>query len=288
MAEPVSRPRAAVILAAGKGERMKSPMPKVLHKVGGRAMLDHAIDTALALGCERVVVVAGAHAPEVAAHVRARLGEGAMAVQDPPLGTGHAVLAAKPALAGFNGDIVVTYADVPLLRAASVEPLFDLPPGRRPGGAGLRGSRSGGLWPHDPGGRGGLDRIVEAKDASPEELLITACNSGVLAADANFCFGCLSASTTTTPRASTISPRWSGREERGAPRARRHRRGGRTCRREFPGRAGGGGVAFQPRRRAQLMAQGVTMTAPETVHLAWDTQIGRGPWSSPSWSSHPA
>ena len=96
---------------------MKSPKPKVLHRVGGRAMIDHAIDTAQALGCERIVVVVGAHSPAVAAHVAARLGEAAIAVQDPPLGTGHAVLAARGALAGFFGDVVVTYADVPLLTA---------------------------------------------------------------------------------------------------------------------------------------------------------------------------
>jgi bifunctional UDP-N-acetylglucosamine pyrophosphorylase/glucosamine-1-phosphate N-acetyltransferase len=67
--------RAAVILAAGQGTRMKSPTPKVLHPVGGRAMLDRAIDAALELGCDRIVVVVGAHSPAVRAHVAARLGE---------------------------------------------------------------------------------------------------------------------------------------------------------------------------------------------------------------------
>jgi CTP:molybdopterin cytidylyltransferase MocA len=95
--------RAAVILAAGQGTRMKSPLPKVLHPVGGRAMLDHAIDAVQAAGCERVVVVVGAHAPEVGRAVAARLGPEATAVQDPPLGTAHAVLAAAEALAGVRG-----------------------------------------------------------------------------------------------------------------------------------------------------------------------------------------
>jgi UTP-glucose-1-phosphate uridylyltransferase len=75
-------PRAAIILAAGQGTRMKSPLPKVLHPVGGRAMLDHAIDAAEALGCERIVVVVGDHSPEVRAHVVKRLGETAVAVRD--------------------------------------------------------------------------------------------------------------------------------------------------------------------------------------------------------------
>src|SRR5258708_20250291 len=84
MAESVLRPRAAVILAAGKGERMKSPVPKVLHPVGGRTMLDHAIDTALDLGCERVVVVAGAPPPPGAGHLRGRLGGGGRGTPHPP------------------------------------------------------------------------------------------------------------------------------------------------------------------------------------------------------------
>jgi bifunctional UDP-N-acetylglucosamine pyrophosphorylase/glucosamine-1-phosphate N-acetyltransferase len=121
-----TRARAAVILAAGQGTRMKSPTPKVLHKVGGRTLLDHAIDTAQALGCERIVVVVGAHSPQVGEHARKRLGEGATVLQDPPQGTGHAVLAAKAALADFDGDVVVTYADCPLLSAPTIEPLFDL------------------------------------------------------------------------------------------------------------------------------------------------------------------
>src|SRR5579862_1407688 len=98
--------RAAVILAAGQGTRMKSPIPKVLHKVGGRALIDHAIDAAEGAGCDRIVVVVGSGSPAVAAHVEARLGKGTTAVQDPPLGTGHAVLAAKDALANFAGDII--------------------------------------------------------------------------------------------------------------------------------------------------------------------------------------
>ena len=82
--------RAAVILAAGQGTRMKSPTPKVLHAVGGRTLLDHAIDAVQGAGCERIVVVIGKDAAAVRAHVAARLGEGAVAVQDPPLEIGRA------------------------------------------------------------------------------------------------------------------------------------------------------------------------------------------------------
>src|SRR3569832_1233167 len=106
-------PRAAVILAAGPGTRLKSPLPKVLHPVGGRAMLDRAIDAAERLGCERIVVVVGTHSPSVGEHVVKRLNEASVAIQDRPMGTGHAVLAAKDALAGFEGDVQNTNTDEP-------------------------------------------------------------------------------------------------------------------------------------------------------------------------------
>src|SRR4051812_28087122 len=86
--------RAAVILAAGQGTRMKSPLPKVLHKVGGRSQLDRMIDTVLASGCDRIVVVVGNHSPAVRQAVEKRLGAAAVAVQDPPPGPPPAVLAA--------------------------------------------------------------------------------------------------------------------------------------------------------------------------------------------------
>src|SRR5580658_7954855 len=174
--------RAAVILAAGQGTRMRSPTPKVLHQVGRRALIDHAIDAALEAGCARAVVVIGAGADLVRAHVEARLGPGSTVVQDPPLGTAHALLAARPALADFQGDVVVTYADG-LLPAGALQPLFAL----REAGAdvavlGFRTDAPAAFGRLVVGEGDALERIVEARDASPAELAITACNSGILAA----------------------------------------------------------------------------------------------------------
>ena len=178
------RPRAAVILAAGQGTRMKSPTPKVLHKLAGRTLLDHAIDAAQGLGCERIVVVVGAHSPQVGESVRKRLGPHATVVQDPPLGTGHAVLAAKEALADFEGDVVVTYADCPLTTAPVIAPLFDL----ISNGAHVAVL---GFEAQNPTGYGRLIlapghvllRIVEEKEADLATKQVKHCNSGVLAAD---------------------------------------------------------------------------------------------------------
>jgi len=270
--------RAAVILAAGRGERMKSPTPKVLHPVGGRAMIDHAIDTALALGCERIVVVVGDHSPAVRAHVAARLGEGALAVQDPPLGTGHAVLAAKGALAGFEGDVVVTYADVPLLTPTTLEAVFELR--AQDEGLAVLGFEAG-----DPGAYGrllmlsdtGLARIVEAKDASVEELAIRLCNSGVIAADAGLLFSLLGQVGNANAKGEYYLTDVVGLAVEAAHQVSV----------TFTDEAEVAGVnsqadlaavevAFQAGRRTELMAAGVTMIAPHTVHLAWDTKIAGG------------
>ncbi|MFN9925790.1 MAG: NTP transferase domain-containing protein, partial [Phenylobacterium sp.] len=113
-------------MAAGQGTRMKSPLPKVLHKAGGRALLDRVIDAVETAGATRVHVVVGNHSPGVRALVEARLGAQAVVVQEPPLGTGQAVLAAKDALADFDGEVLVVNGDCPLLTAADLAPLVSL------------------------------------------------------------------------------------------------------------------------------------------------------------------
>ena len=270
--------RAAVILAAGQGTRMKSPLPKVLHPVGGCAMLDHAIDAAEALGCERIVVVVGTHSPVVGERVRARLGEAAVAVQDPPLGTGHAVLAAREALAGFDGDVVVSYADCPLLQAADIAPLFDL----RAAGAevavlGFQAADPGAYGRLVMGPGGTLEKIVEAKDASDAELQIAACNSGVLAASAARLFELLDRVGNANAKGEYYLT-----DVVGLARA-----AGLSAQAVLASEEAVMGVnsqaelaqaeaIFQRRRRDGLMAAGVRMPAPDTVHLAYDTRIGAG------------
>jgi bifunctional UDP-N-acetylglucosamine pyrophosphorylase/glucosamine-1-phosphate N-acetyltransferase len=278
MNAPSPATRAAVILAAGKGERMRSTLPKVLHPVAGRALVDHAIDAALAAGCERIVVVVGEHAPAVRDHVAARLGEAALAVQDPPLGTGHAVLAAKGALGDFAGDILVTYADVPLLGAEDMAGLFVL----RDAGADLAVLGFEAKTP-DPYGRlvigpgGGLERIVEAKDASPRELAINLCNSGVLLAPADLLWALLA-----DVGCANAKGEYYLTDVVGLAVAR-----GRRVEVALAGEAQVAGVnsqaelaaaeaAFQIRARSALMAGGVSLSAPDTVHLAWDTRIEPG------------
>ena len=113
--ETPSRQRAAVILAAGKGTRMKSDLPKVMHKVAGRPMVDWSIALARQVGCERIVVVAHPSQKVLIDHVGPQLGEQSIAFQDPPMGTGHAVRCAEDALAGFDGDLRWFYMETALL-----------------------------------------------------------------------------------------------------------------------------------------------------------------------------
>ena len=271
--QPAHR-RAAVILAAGQGTRMKSALPKVLHPVGGRAMLDHAIDAAEALGCERIVVVVGAHSPAVRDHVVKRLGEDAIAVQDPPLGTGHAVRAAEAVLGDFVGQVVITYGDVPLLRAADIEPVF----------AAQDGVTVIGFEARDPGAYGrlvmdgdALAAITEAREASPEVLALTACNSGVMAAPVGLLFELLAEVRDDNANGEFyLTDVVELARKRGAP-----------TRAVFAGEDAVMGVnaqgelavaeaLFQKARREAFLAAGVTMPAPDTVHFAFDTEVGGG------------
>jgi bifunctional UDP-N-acetylglucosamine pyrophosphorylase/glucosamine-1-phosphate N-acetyltransferase len=273
----VTQPRAAVILAAGQGTRMKSALPKVLHRLAGRTLIDHAIDAVQGLGCERTVVVVGAHSPEVRAHVAARLGEDAIAVQDPPRGTGHAVLAAKSALADFAGDVVVTYGDHPLFTADVIAPLFDL----RGAGADMAVL---GFEPADAAryGRlvlngGALEKIIEAADATPAQLAIRACNTGVLAAPASLLFELLGRVGNDNAKGEYYLTDVVGLANAAGRRVHvAFAPEERTLGVNSQGELAAAEAAFQRRRRSQLMDEGVTMVAPDTVYLAWDTAIAPG------------
>ena len=273
-----SPPRAAVILAAGQGTRMKSPLPKVLHKVAGRTMLDAAIDAAQALGCARIVVVVGASSPAVRARVIARLGEGAVAVQDPPLGTAHAVLAAREALAGFEGDILVTNADSPLMSAADLEPLFAL---RRAGAdlamLGFEPAEVGTLGRMITAADGRVLRIVEARDATEADKAVRGCYAGMLAAPARQLFAWLAKVGNANAKAEyylteivTIA-----NAEGAAVRACYGLERAMTPADTQAQLAIAEGM-FQAEARARMLADGVAMPGPETVFFSYDTKVAGG------------
>lgn len=174
----MSEPTCVVILAAGKGTRMKSELPKVLHAVDGRPMIAWALDAVRGLRPARVVAVVGHGAPQV----QAVLGEDVESVlQQPQLGTGHAVQVALPALAGFEGDVLVCYGDMPLLSTATLGRIRD--ERRRTGAAAavltavLDPPPAYGRIVRDAAGR--FERIVEDRDCTPEQRRLTEVNIAV-------------------------------------------------------------------------------------------------------------
>lgn len=270
--------RAAVILAAGQGTRMKSPLPKVLHKVGGRALLDRVIDTVEAIGCERIVVVVGNHSPEVRALVERRLGPDAIAVQDPPLGTGHAVQAAEAALAGFEGEVIVTNADCPLLTPPDLEPLFHL----RAEGVGLALL---GFEPVDPllygrlirGADGHVLRIVEPSQLDEGQQQVRACYAGMLAADKTTLFAWLARVTNDNPKGEYFLTGVVEQAVADAVLVKAHiAPEAAVMGTDTQTQLSAAEAIFQHRQRTRFLAEGVAMPAPETVHFSWDTEIAPG------------
>ncbi|WP_044560321.1 NTP transferase domain-containing protein, partial [Azospirillum sp. B4] len=173
---------ACIVLAAGKGTRMKSDLPKVLHPIANEPMVAHVLRAAAALNPERVIVVVGPGQESVAKAVAPH----ATVLQPNQLGTADAVKAARAGLGDFDGDVLVLFGDTPLVRPETLSLLVEA---RR--GAGNPAVAVLGMRPDDPKayGRlvqdadGGLIRIVEYLDATPEERAIGLCNAGLMAFD---------------------------------------------------------------------------------------------------------
>jgi bifunctional UDP-N-acetylglucosamine pyrophosphorylase/glucosamine-1-phosphate N-acetyltransferase len=194
--------RVAVVLAAGKGTRMRSELPKVLHRAAGRPLLAWVLDAARAAGCERILVVVG-HGSE---RVRAEIGGGDITwvVQEPQRGTGHALTQVEGQIAG-PARLLVLSGDVPLVSAATLERLAaaaaagwgamavaDLAdPGSLGRVVARAADRRNGPGGEEPGEL--LERIVEAADATPAELALRTVNAGLYALPAPEVFSYLAA-----------------------------------------------------------------------------------------------
>ena len=187
-------PLAAIVLAAGKGTRMKSQTAKVLHEIVGRPLAYFPVKRALEIGASPVVVVVGHQAEAVEAAVAAAL-PGApirFAVQREQLGTAHAVLAAKDALRGYDGPIAILSGDTPLLQAATLEAVVRARGSAALALATMRLASPGGYGRIVHDARGRPDRIVEEKDATEAERRIDEVNAGLYCASAAFLWEALS------------------------------------------------------------------------------------------------
>ena len=268
---------AAVVLAAGQGTRMKSALPKVLHPIAGRPMLAQLWATLDALEPKpiRRVLVLGKGMDVVA-----KAAPGAViAVQDPPKGTGHAVLSAKAALQGFDGDVLVLSGDAPLITPATLQAAL----------AARRAASSPavvvvGFRPADPtgygrllqGADGGLEAIVEHRDATPEQREVGLCNSALMAIDGRVLFDLLA-----ELRPNNAQGEYYMTDVVGIAR----RRGLRCAVIEADAEEVMGinsrdqlaeaEAVLQRRLRLAAMQGGVTMRDPASVHLCHDTRFGR-------------
>ena len=275
MAKEPSMSIALIILAAGKGTRMKSDLPKVLHEIGGAPMLVHAVQAGRTLDPDRTVVVAGHGADAVAAAMRDHDDTVRIVLQEDQLGTAHAVAQARPELAGFEGDALVLYGDTPFIRPETLRRMAEA---RRAHDIVVLGFEAA-----DPGryGRlvvenGALTRIVEFNDATPTEQAITLCNSGVVMAPAPVLFDLIDAVGN-----DNAAGEYYLTDIVGLARARGLSATAVTCAEsETMGinsrtELSVAEAAFQARRRAEAMENGVTLIAPDTVHFAHDTYLGR-------------
>ncbi|MEQ8745394.1 bifunctional UDP-N-acetylglucosamine diphosphorylase/glucosamine-1-phosphate N-acetyltransferase GlmU [Pyruvatibacter sp.] len=268
-----SRPFAVIILAAGKGTRMRSDIPKVLHKIAGKTVLGHAASAPQALDPAHLVIVVGPGMEHVVEGVPGAIA----AIQTERLGTAHAVLAARDALAGFDGNLMILNGDVPLIRT---DTLRDLQHGLDGGAAvSVLGFECSG--PHAYGRlivdeAGALDRIVENKDATAAEKTATLCNSNAIFMDGAHAWDILSAIDNDNAQGEYYLPdvvkvaraRGLACSFAVAPEDEVH---GINSRSELA-RAEG---LLQARLRARAMDEGATLIAPDTVFFSHDTQLGR-------------
>ncbi len=272
----MSRSCLAIILAAGESTRMKSSMSKVLHPVAGRPMIAHVMATIAASGIADVALVVGRDAEKVAKAASVAGVDVTPFVQTERLGTGHAVLAAREAIFRGYDDILVAYGDVPLITAAPLIAAREaLAKGNDVAVIGFHTDRPTGY------GRllvenGELVAIREEKDASEEERAVTWCNSGLMAIDGKKALDLLS-------RIGNANAKGEYYLTDIVEIARAL--GGRTVAVDAPeaeltgcnNRAELAAIErlWQERRRHELMISGVSMIAPETVFLSYDTVIGQ-------------
>jgi len=272
-----SRPFAAIILAAGKGTRMKSDLHKVLHPIAGRPMIEHLLAGIETLGAARTVVVVGNQREQLETALAGRGID--FAVQEPQLGTAHAVLQARTALEGFDGDVLLLSGDVPFVRPETMRQMLaalNAPSAPAAVVLGFRPEDSAAYGRIVAAVDGRIEKMVEHKDASEEERSVGLCNSNLFAVRAADLWPLLDRVGNDNAQGEYYLPdivmvaAADGRPslviEGEAAEAI-----GPNSRAEFAAAE----LLWQSRRRREAMAAGASLIAPETVWFAFDTKIGR-------------
>jgi bifunctional UDP-N-acetylglucosamine pyrophosphorylase/glucosamine-1-phosphate N-acetyltransferase len=271
----MSQSLAVIVLAAGKGTRMKSDLHKVLHPIAGHPMLLHLLGAIGEVGVARTVIVAGDRREQIEAALAGTGSE--VVVQEPQLGTAHAALQAKAALADFSGLVLVCFGDVPFLAAGTVRRLCDaLSSGAKVAVLGFRPDVTAAygriIADHD----GTVRKMVEHKDASHDERAVNLCNSGVIVAQSDDMWRLLEAVGNDNTAGEYYLPDVATNAIAEGARVVVVE----TDETEVMGINSRAELAeaearWQQRRRRQAMDDGASLIAPETVWFAFDTKLGR-------------
>ena len=272
-----SQPLLAIVLGAGKGSRMKSARPKVLHQVAGLSMLGHVLRTIETAGADRVAVVIGPDMEPVAAEARKHAAGAEVSLQAQQLGTGDAVKAARASIAAHQGHVIVLFADTPLFRPETLTAVRQaLDAGAHVAVVGFQAADPTNYGRLVKGSDGQLAAIREHKDACEAERRITLCNAGVMGFrsahmleildaigndNANREFYLTDAVAIARAKGLTIGVIVCAEDEVLGVNSR--------------DQLAEAEAIWQRRRRRQVMLDGATLIAPETVWFSFDTVIGR-------------
>jgi bifunctional UDP-N-acetylglucosamine pyrophosphorylase/glucosamine-1-phosphate N-acetyltransferase len=265
-----------VILAAGKGTRMKSERPKVLHPIAGRTLVDRVIETASALEPTTVTLVIGHAADQVRAHLAHRPGV-SFVTQEPQLGTGHALMQAEPLLRGRTGTVVLLSGDVPLLTSATLQGLVDTHAQANAAATVLTAHVE---RPYGYGriirNRGTISRIVEERDATPAQREIHEINSGIYAFDLEPLFPALASVTSGNAQGEYYLPDLIGIYRRKKRTVMTYTIQDATEIRGINSRTELAEVSTMVRQQKneELMAAGVTLIDPATTYIDSDVDVG--------------
>ena len=267
----------AVILAAGKGTRMKSAQPKVLHRIAGAPMIAHVLDTAHAAGIGKIALVVGPGMDNVAQAATALDQKLQVFVQPEQQGTADAVKAARGSLEDFAGHVLILYGDTPLLRPETLKAVAgELEAGADIVVIGFEAANPTGYGRLLLDDRGRLMAIREEKDASDQERALTLCNSGIVGfRSAKTLLGLLGRIGKNNAKGEysltdAVALAAGDRLEARIALSRGAEVLGINSRAELAEAE----AAMQQRLRARVMAGGATLIAPETVFLSHDTKIG--------------
>ena len=264
-----------IILAAGKGTRMESDLPKVLHHLAGAPMLLHVMKSSATLEPERLVIIAGHGADAVGAVARDYSETAQVVLQSEQLGTGHAVSQAKSALADCTGDVIVLYGDTPFVRPETLQALLAARKTADIVVLGFQAANAGRYGRLVMQGSA-VSRIVEYKDASEQERAITFCNSGVICAKADVLFSLLEAvGNDNASKEYYLTDIVQLANDRNLSVTAVHCDEAETMGINSRAELAQAEASFQSRTRMEMMALGVSLTAPETVYFAYDTVLGR-------------